>query len=69
MKSNHAEYEDYNFFLKKVFYKINETFSYNVLPSLELWAAQEINYNDGSYPISKNYLFSSNGENFLFCEK
>lgn len=67
MKPNHAEYEDYNFFLKKVFYKVNDAFSYNVLPSLELWAAQEINYNDGSYPISKNYLFSSNGENFYFA--
>lgn len=69
MKENHEEYEYYDFSLKiciKRLKKEDRTFS--AIPSLELWAAQEINFNDGSDPISKNYLFSNEGLVFYFAK-
>lgn len=65
MNSNHPDYEDYGFYVHKVFYKIEKSsslyqgtpVSFDSIPSLQLWASQEINFSDGSEPISKNFLF------------
>lgn len=66
MNSSHPDYEEYNFYLHKVYYKLekqtispnqNVPVSFAAIPSLQLWAAQEINFSDGSDPISKNFLF------------
>lgn len=66
MNSSHPNYEEYNFYLHKVYYNLgkqtispnqNVPVSFAATPSLQLWAAQEINFSDGSDPISKNFLF------------
>lgn len=65
MNDTHPDYEDYGFYVHKVFYKLENNssvhqgmpVSFDAIPSLQLWAAQEINFSDGSEPISKNFLF------------